>query len=161
MIIWDECSMAHKKSLDARSTKQSKPVWKCDDSLGRWFSPVISRSMPADEFNACLNLFIMWKHIKILKLSMNIHVELHNGQSGEVFPKQLLDIGNGKIPVDISTGYITFFVDFRLFAELKTKLVQNMFPNIVQNRVQIVEQNCIVPSWPHSRNITYFQHSYR
>lgn len=33
--------------------------------------PVIPRSTPADELNACLKTSVLWKHFKTLKLSMN------------------------------------------------------------------------------------------
>ena len=65
---------------------------------------------------------------------MNMRVELENDQSGEVFlSKQLLDIGNGKIPVDSSFGYITFPTNFCHFTETNTKLIEKVFPNIAQN----------------------------
>lgn len=46
IIIWDECTMAHKRALEAlnRTMKDLKMFW----------NPVISRSTAADEINACL-----------------------------------------------------------------------------------------------------------
>lgn len=41
---------------------------------------------------------------------MNMEAELQSDRSGEVFSKQLLNIGNSKIPVDTSSGYMTFLV---------------------------------------------------
>jgi hypothetical protein len=64
---------------------------------------------------------------------MNIRVELQNDQSGEVFSKKLLNIGNGKIPVDSSSRYIIFPTNFYRFTETKTKLTVKVFPNITQN----------------------------
>ena len=55
--------------------------------------PVIPRSTPACELNACLKSSILWKYLKTLKLSVNMRVEQQNDQSGETFSKQLLDIG--------------------------------------------------------------------
>lgn len=49
------------------------------------------------------------------------------------FSKQLLDIGNGEIPVDSSSGYITFPANFCHFTESKTELMEKVFPNIAQN----------------------------
>jgi len=63
-----------------------------------------------------------------------MQVELQNNQSvGEVFSKQLLDIGNGKIPVDSSSGYIIFPTNFCRFTETKTELIEKVSPNITQN----------------------------
>lgn len=50
-----------------------------------------------------------------------------------LYSKQLLNIGNGKIQGDISTGCITFPADFCQFIESKTELIIKVFPNIVQN----------------------------
>ena len=66
---------------------------------------------------------------------MTMRVELENDQSGEVFffsPKQLLDIGNGKISVDSSSGNITFPTNICHLTETKTKLIE-VFPIIAQN----------------------------
>ncbi|KAL4127532.1 hypothetical protein QTP88_011707 [Uroleucon formosanum] len=54
--------------------------------------PVIPRSTPADELNACLKSSNLWKHVKVLHLSKNMCVELQNDQSGNIFSKQLIDI---------------------------------------------------------------------
>lgn len=142
LIVWDECTMAHKKSLEALD-RTMQDLRNNQNRFGgamillagdfRQTLPVIPRSTPADELNACLKSSVLWKHIKTLKLSMNMRVELQNDQSGEVFSEQLLDIGNGKIPVDISTGCITFPADFCQFIESKTELIIKVFPNIAQN----------------------------
>ncbi|XP_046803760.1 uncharacterized protein LOC124419194 [Lucilia cuprina] len=95
--------------------------------------PVIPRSTPDDELNASLKSSVLWKHVKKLKLTVNMRVELQNDQSGEAFSKQLLDIGNGKIPVDISTGCIQFPPGFCQFTESKSELIRKVFPNIAQN----------------------------
>jgi hypothetical protein len=63
---------------------------------------------------------------------MNMRVELQNGQSGEVFRNKLLDIGNGKIPVDSSSGYITFPTKFCHFTETKAKLTEKVFQKIAK-----------------------------
>ena len=49
------------------------------------------------------------------------------------YSKQLLDIGNGKILVDSSSGYIRFPTNFCHFTETKTQLIEKVFPNIAQN----------------------------
>ncbi|CAK1579261.1 unnamed protein product [Parnassius mnemosyne] len=37
-----------------------------------------------------------------------MRVMLQNDQCGDIFSKQLIDIGNGKFPIDVLTGCITF-----------------------------------------------------
>jgi hypothetical protein len=62
-----------------------------------------------------------------------MRIELQNGQSEEVFSKQSLNTGNGKIPVDLSTVYIIFTTNFCLYTETETELIEKVFPNIAQN----------------------------
>lgn len=69
---------------------------------------------------------------------MNMRVAVQNDQSGEVFSKQLLDIGNGKIPVDTSSGCITFPADFCQITKSKTELIDKVFPNISQHYINHV-----------------------
>lgn len=45
----------------------------------------------------------------------------------------MLDIGNGKTPVDHSTGLITLCNDFCTFAQSKEELIKFVFPNIAIN----------------------------
>ena len=52
--------------------------------------------------------------------------------SSEVISKELLDIGNGIIPVDPSTGFISFPPIFCQFAS-KEELISKVFPNINAN----------------------------
>ena len=56
-------------------------------------------------------------------------VELQNDQSGEIFSKQLTDIVNYKIPVDVLTGCITFPFNFCQFTESRTELIQIVAQN--------------------------------
>lgn len=62
-----------------------------------------------------------------------MRVFLQQHQDADVFSKQLLDIGNGKIAVDISTGLITLPTDFCQLTETKEELIQRVFPTIEQN----------------------------
>lgn len=132
LIVWDECTMAHKKSLEALD-RTMQDLRNNQTLFGgamillagdfRQTLPVIPRSTPADELNACLKSSVIWKHVKTLKLNINMRVELQNDQSGEVFSKQLLEIGNGEIPVDTSSGYITFPANFSNFTKSTNELI--------------------------------------
>ncbi|KAF2886972.1 hypothetical protein ILUMI_19201 [Ignelater luminosus] len=87
----------------------------------------------ADEINACLKTSNLWKYVKNLKLTTNMRMALQNDISAEVFSKTLLDIGNGKIPVDSSTGLISFPTNFCQFTTSKEELISKVFPNIDTN----------------------------
>jgi len=142
LIVWNECTMAHRKSLEALD-RTMQDLRNNQNRFGgamillagdfRQTLPVIPRSTPADELNACLKSSMLWKYVKTFKLDINMRIELQNERSGEVFSQQLLDIGNGKIPVDTSSGYITFPVDFCQFTKSKIELIEMVFPNIAQN----------------------------
>ena len=96
--------MANRKSLEAldrtlQDLRKNKNRFGCSLILlagdFRQTIPVIRRSTPADELNACLKSSVLWKDVKTLKLNIKMRVELQNDQSGDVFSKQLFDAGNG------------------------------------------------------------------
>lgn len=142
IIIWDECTMAHKRALEALD-RTLKDLRNNQYLFGgtmillagdfRQTLPVIPRSTAADEINACLKSSNLWRYVKTLKLKTNMRVALQNDESAKVFSKQLLDIGNGKIPVDASTGLISFPPDFCQFTRSKEELITKVFPNIGEN----------------------------
>lgn len=62
-----------------------------------------------------------------------MRVMLQKDSSALVFSNQLLAIGDGKIPHDVSDGLITFPQNFCHFTMTKEELISNVFPNIIQN----------------------------
>lgn len=62
-----------------------------------------------------------------------MRVQLQNDQSAAQFSKQLLAVGNGKVPVDATTGLITLTNDFCRFVDSQLALIENVFPNIIEN----------------------------
>ncbi|XP_055589718.1 ATP-dependent DNA helicase pif1-like [Uranotaenia lowii] len=144
IIIWDECTMAHKRALEALD-RTMKDLRNHTGHFGgamillagdfRQTLPVIPRSTAADEINACLKLSYLWRYVTTLRLTTNMRVALQNDSSAEIFAKQLLTIGNGEVPVDVSTGLISFPQGFWFFVSTKEELIANVFPNIVQNHV--------------------------
>ncbi|XP_066428603.1 uncharacterized protein [Eleutherodactylus coqui] len=70
LIIWDECTMAHKKALEALDRTlqdlrgNAQPFGGALILLSGDFRqtlPVIRRSTPTDELNACLKSSVLWK----------------------------------------------------------------------------------------------------
>ena len=93
LIVWDECTMAHNQSLEALawSLQDLRENFKTFGSTLILFAgdfgqtlPVIPRSTPADEMNACLNSNL-WADAKTLKLTKNMRVRLQNDYSSEIF----------------------------------------------------------------------------
>ncbi|XP_073821586.1 uncharacterized protein [Musca autumnalis] len=94
IVVWDECPMAHKKSLEAfdRTMKDLRTngqlfggalVLLAGDF--RQTLPVIPRSTAADELNASLKSSILWKYVKKLTLTTNVRVQLQNDVSAAEF----------------------------------------------------------------------------
>jgi ATP-dependent exoDNAse (exonuclease V) alpha subunit len=142
IIIWDECTMAHKKSLEALNN--TLKYLKGNEQLFggtlillsgdfRQTLPVIPRSTPADELNACLKSSVLWLLVQKLTLKTNMRVQLQNDASAERFTKQLLDIGNGKMVIDESTKCITLPTNFCGITATSDELIHKVFPNIAQH----------------------------
>ncbi|CAB3221767.1 unnamed protein product [Arctia plantaginis] len=66
-------------------------------------------------------------------VTTNMRVQLQNDQSAAQFSKQLLAVGNGKVPVDATSGLITLTNDFCRFVDSQLALNENVFPNISEN----------------------------
>ncbi|XP_052756253.1 ATP-dependent DNA helicase pif1-like [Galleria mellonella] len=101
IIIWDECTMAHKRALEAlnRTLKDLRNDSRCFGGAMillsgdfRQILPVIPRSTAADEINACLKSSNLWRYVKKLQLTTNMRVTLLNDTSAEDFSEQLLTI---------------------------------------------------------------------
>ncbi|XP_037930131.1 ATP-dependent DNA helicase pif1-like [Teleopsis dalmanni] len=85
IIVWDECTMAHKYSLKALN-RTLKDLNANDRLFGgalillagdfRQTLPVIPRSTYADEINACLKSSILWRSVHILRFTENMRVGL-------------------------------------------------------------------------------------
>lgn len=137
IILLDECTMTNKKSLEAidrtlQDLRQNQQIFGGALILlsgdFRQTLPVIPRSTPADEINACLKSSFLWRNVQKLTLNINMRVQLHNDQSADRFSKQLLDIGNG-----ITNGFITLPANFCTILQSKDELIDRVFPNIGQN----------------------------
>ncbi|XP_026482740.1 uncharacterized protein LOC113390965 [Ctenocephalides felis] len=134
LIVWDECTMADKKSLEALNFTL-KDLRRNNNIFGglmillagdfRQTLPVIPRGTPTDELNACLKASPLWNNVKTLSLTTNMRVQLQNDQSAAQFSKQLLAVGNGKVPVDATSGLITLTNDFCRFVDSQLELIEN------------------------------------
>ncbi|GFV41445.1 ATP-dependent DNA helicase [Trichonephila clavipes] len=72
IIIWDECTMSHKKALEAldrtlRDFRGNRRIFGGALILlsgdFRQTLPIIPRSTPADELHACLKSSVLWRHL--------------------------------------------------------------------------------------------------
>ena len=90
IIIWDECTMAHKKVLEAVDRTMldlrldSRRFGRAMILLSGDFRQtltVIAKPAAADEINACLKSSSLWQHVKKLKLTTNIDYIARHGIS--------------------------------------------------------------------------------
>ncbi|GFX33072.1 ATP-dependent DNA helicase [Trichonephila clavipes] len=121
IIIWDECTMSHKKALEAldrtlRDFRGNRRIFGGALILlsgdFRQTLPIIPGSTPADELHACLKSSVLWRHLQKLTLKTNMRVQLQRDASVGNFAKQLMDIGNGRMEIDESTQCITLPANF-------------------------------------------------
>nr|XP_042903716.1 ATP-dependent DNA helicase PIF1-like [Parasteatoda tepidariorum] len=109
IIIWDECTMAHKHSLEALN-RALKDIKNNDKLFGgtllllsgdfRQTVPVIPRSKYADGINAYLKSSPLRRNVEKVQLKVNMRVQMLQDPSAETFSKQLLYIGDGKVTKD-------------------------------------------------------------
>ncbi|GBN34501.1 hypothetical protein AVEN_141351-1 [Araneus ventricosus] len=139
IIIWDECTMAHKHSLEALD-RTLKDIKNNDKLFGgtllllsgdfRQTLPVIPRSTYADEINACLKSSRLWRNVEKIQLTVNMRVQMLQDPSAETFSKQLLDIGDGKVAVHENTGCIKLQTDFCTIIDSQNTLIDRIFPDV-------------------------------
>nr|XP_029722718.1 uncharacterized protein LOC115263654 [Aedes albopictus] len=120
LIIWDECTMAHKKALEALDATL-KDIRGNNNLMGgallllcgdfRQTLPVIPKSTPADEIYACLKYSSVWKFVVKTTLKQNMRVHLGD-ENAEAFANKLLAIGEGRILLcSLSRVYVDHQVD--------------------------------------------------
>lgn len=144
LIVWDECTMAHKKSLEAldRTLKDLREDYRPFGGAVillagdyRQTLPVISKSTPADEINACLKSSVLWRIARKLTLTTNMRVHFQPDASSARFAEQLLQLGDGKMPIDPSSKCITLPSDFCDVTQTVPALIDKVFPSISINYV--------------------------
>ena len=58
----------------------------------RQILPVIKRGAKTHHINSCLKTSVIWKNIRVMKLTKKIRVFLSNNQDTAIFKNHLLDI---------------------------------------------------------------------
>lgn len=142
VIIWDECTMAHKKSLEAlnrtlqdlrNNTKLMGGVLLILSGDFRQTLPVIPKSTPADEINACLKHSLLWHHVKKVSLTTNMRAQISGNKRAQLFTEKLLQIGEGTFPVDEDSGQITLTSELCSIVQTPQQLIEKVYPNIIRN----------------------------
>lgn len=139
LIILDECSMMHKKSVEAVDNVLRDIRTRPDEVMGgvlfilsgdfRQILPVISKGTPADEIWACLKSSYLWKEVKTLRLKTNMRIKLASGDMD--YDKKLLAIGGGTM--GSGNGKILLSHTSCVRVESVDELIDAVYPTIGQN----------------------------
>ena len=145
VIIWDECTMTHKLAYEAvdRTLQDLRrnplPMGGVIMVLAGDFRqtlPVVPRGTRADEINACLKSSLLWQYVKSAHLTKNMRTHLFGDRSAESYSKTLMDIGDGKIPIDPLTGLIE--IPCGHLVESQEELENSVFPDIAENHTNVL-----------------------
>ncbi|XP_067947443.1 uncharacterized protein [Watersipora subatra] len=140
LIVWDECTMAHKTILEAldhtledlnNSDKLMDGVCVLLAGDFRQILPVIPRGTPADELKACLNDSYIWHCVEVCKLTTNMRVHLGGDDALGEFSAQLFNIGEGKLPVN--NKLISLSDNCGSIVNTEDNSLQKVYPNIHKN----------------------------
>ena len=144
LIVWDECTMAHKKSLEAVD-RTLRDIRNCNQLMGgvimvlsgdfRQTLPVVPKGTKTDEINSCLKSSVLWKNVKTIRLSRNMRAHLYGDQLSEEFARNILTLGEGRVEVD-NEGDVNPAQICNLVNSID-ELIESVFPNLLNNFMQI------------------------
>uniref|UniRef100_UPI00358E6312 ATP-dependent DNA helicase PIF1-like n=2 Tax=Myxine glutinosa TaxID=7769 RepID=UPI00358E6312 len=142
LIVWDECTMSHRLAFEAldRTLQDLRGNAKIMGGVTLLLSgdfrqtlPVIPKGTPADELRACLKESYIWRRVEKLHLSTNMRVALNRDVSAGQFPKVLLQLGNGRLPVDTETGDVTIPPNCGTIINTSVEMILKVYPSLSQN----------------------------
>ena len=140
-IIIDEAPMLHKILYEAldRTLKDvcssselmgGIPVLLCGDF--RQILPVVPSGTRADIVNACIKKSYLWQKVKVLRLTTNMRVHMHNDPDAASFSKLLLNVGDGKVKIVSDSDNISIHELGHVSSTLD-ELITRVFPDFTEN----------------------------
>jgi hypothetical protein len=140
LIVWDECTMAHKRALEAIN-RTLQDIRMCTTVMGgvtvmlsgdfRQTLPVIPKGTKADEIKACLKSSKLWRQVKTMRLSTNMRAHLFGDQLSPQFANNLLQLGEGKVPLNTDGTFNPTLIS--TIVKSVDELVAMVFPNLKQH----------------------------
>ena len=141
VILWDEAPMMNKFAFEAVD-KSFKDLMDSTEPFGgkiivlggdfRQILPVVIRGNQAQIVDACLKSSNLWKHFQTMKLTINMRIQQQDDVEQKNFVDFLLQVGEGKIPVDSDIGedFIRLPDEIVLDTENLDNLISEVFNDI-------------------------------
>ncbi|XP_043474431.1 uncharacterized protein LOC122506366 [Leptopilina heterotoma] len=138
-IVWDECTMAHKKNIEAlnRSLQDIRNNSLHMGGITVLFSgdfrqtlPVVTRGTRADEIKASIKNSFLWPFIIRISLSINMRVHVGGEEGAQEFSDTLMMIGEDNM--EKTDGLITIPLSLGSVVNSQEQLIASVFPNIEQ-----------------------------
>ncbi|GFX95322.1 ATP-dependent DNA helicase [Trichonephila clavipes] len=140
LIVWDEATMSHRNAFHAFD-KILQDLRGSSAIMGgatvvlagdfRQTLPIVTHGTPADQMNDCLKNSYPWHHVEKFSLTTNMRSHIHDDLSAGQFANKLLQIGDGKVPEDPTTGLI--IIACGQIVNSPDELLSKVYPNIQQN----------------------------
>ena len=141
LIIWDECTMSHKRAFKALD-RTLQDIRNNASVMGgitvvmsgdfRQILPVIPRGLRADTVQASVNNSYLWRGVQKLHLSENIRARLSKDDASKAFAKNLLKLGESRLTKN--KNIIVDLNDLRANLLANTaELLTSVFPKIQNN----------------------------
>ncbi len=107
LVVWDECTMANRKAVEAVD-RTLQDIRRNEHLMGgvtvlfsgdfRQTLPVVTRGSRADEVNASLKRSALWSRVHTLRLTINMRAQLGGNARAQEFSDVLLSLGDGTLP---------------------------------------------------------------
>ncbi|XP_045498452.1 uncharacterized protein LOC123696361 [Colias croceus] len=138
LIVWDECTMANRKAVEAVD-RTLQDIRRNENLMGgvtvlfsgdfRQTLPVVTRGSRADEVNASLKRSLLWSRVHTLRLTINMRAWLGGNARAQEFSDVLLSLGEGTLPEQIDGQVVLPESLGRVVASLE-ELIRSVYGDI-------------------------------
>jgi len=154
LIIWDEAPMTHRHAFEAVD-RTLRDLMKAVDPLleekpfggkvvvfggdFRQILPVVIKGSREDIVGSCLRRSILWTHVKLIKLKINMRLQRAENQPDAAEQKEfadwLLEVGEGRIPTirGLENNIIRLPNDIILPSQNINDLINFVYSNLTTN----------------------------
>lgn len=136
LIVWDECTMAHKNAFEAvnRCLQDIKGnqllmggVLLILSGDFRQTLPIVSRGTPVDEYMACIKSSVIWPRTLKFHLTRNMRAE-----NDQQFAEELINIGEDLLQKD-NNQQITLNNRLCTITNNVNELIDKVYPDLLNN----------------------------